>query len=81
MLKSLTVGSCAHQNPCFSQPVEVTYFLNMEHIRLSRCNTHCKLNCARLITPGVTVKICHSWTNCFMYNVIPTNDTVYAIFI
>lgn len=55
MLKSLTVGLCARQNPLFSQPVEVTYFLNGERIWLS----HCKLNCAKLITPGVAVKMSH----------------------
>lgn len=81
MLKSLTVGLRARQNPCRSRPVEVTYFLNRECVWLSRCNTHCKLNCAKLITPGVAVKICHSWTNCFTYNVIPRDDTVHAIFI
>lgn len=49
MLKSLTVGLCARKNPRFSQPVEVTYFLNVGHAWLSHCNTHRKLNCAKLI--------------------------------
>lgn len=49
MLKSLTVGLCARKNPRFSQPVEVTYFLNVERAWLSHCKAHCKLNGANLI--------------------------------
>jgi len=80
MLKFLTVAFCACQSPRFSQPVEVTYFLSRERVWLSRCNTHRKLNCAELITPGVAVKM-SLVASCFTYNAVPRDDTVYAIFI